>query len=291
MEWSERLNSAVDYIEENLDGKIDFNEAAKRAFCSIYHFYRMFFAISGMTPAEYGRRRRLTLAAKELLSSNTKVIDIATKYGYESPSAFTKAFRNQHGWIPMTARESCVSLVSYPRISFPVGIEGGKEMDYQIIKKPAFNLVGRSTKFGVANGEFNRKGRIFWKKYVATKEYRVLCNLTGGKCGTVTEAPIMTAYLENENGTWDPVVNVFGVEKTDKMSMKDFEVFHIPAATYAEFNCTMNTSTKTNKRIYSEWFPSTGYEHGNTPDIAAFFQVAFNPVVYVRWWIPIVRKK
>jgi AraC family transcriptional regulator len=290
MEWPERMNAAVDYIEENLAEKIDFNEVAKRAFCSIYHFHRMFFALSGMTPAEYSRRRRLTLAATDLLSNTSRVIDIATKYGYDSPSAFSKAFRNIYGFTPVALRKPGIQLTSFPRLYFPVEIKGGNNMDYQIVEKPAFNLVGRSTKFGVANGEFNKKGRSFWAKYAATEEYRSLCALTGGKCGTVSKAPIMTAYMENELGTWDPVVNVFGIEETDKMDTKGFEVFHIPAATYAEFNCTMDTSVETNKRIYSEWFPSTGYERSNTPDIAAFFQIPFNRVVYVRWWIPIIQK-
>jgi len=291
MEWSERMNAAVAYIEENLVGKIDFNEAANRAFCSIYHFHRMFFGMSGMTPGEYSRQRRLTLAATELLSSTVKIIDIATRYGYESPSAFTKAFRNQHGVAPKEARECGTPPVPYPRISFPVEVKGGIDMDYRIIEKPDFELVGRSTKFGIANGEFNKKGKTYWRKYVPTQEYRDLCELTGGRCGEVADAPIMTAYLENEDGTWDPVVNVFGVEKMDKMNTNDFEVFQIPAATYAEFNCTMNTSVETNKRIYGEWFPSTGYEHASKPDIAAFFPMPWNPVIYVRWWIPVVKNK
>jgi AraC family transcriptional regulator len=92
MEWSERMNAAIGYIEENLTGEIDFNEAAKRAYCSLFHFQRMFFAIIGVTPAEYTRRRRLTLAARELTSTNDKVIDIALKYGYDSPDSFTRHY-------------------------------------------------------------------------------------------------------------------------------------------------------------------------------------------------------
>ena len=104
MEWSERMNAAIDYIEENLAGEIDFNVAAEKAACSTFHFHRIFFALNGLTPAEYARRRRLTLAATELTSGNTRVIDIALKYGYESPDAFTRAFRNMHGVTPLVAR-------------------------------------------------------------------------------------------------------------------------------------------------------------------------------------------
>ncbi|MBN2239676.1 MAG: AraC family transcriptional regulator [Dehalococcoidales bacterium] len=290
MDWYQRLNAAVDYIEENLSGKVDYAEAADRAYCSVFHFYRMFSAISGMTPAEYTRNRRLSLAAGELLSTDEKVIDLSMKYGYDSPSAFSKAFRNLHGVTPQQARQTGVTTVALSRIAFPVRTTGGRDMDYRIIGKPAFDIVGCSAQFGVADGEFSKKGRTYWSKYVRTGEYRVLCDLTGGKDGPVTRAGILTAYMPDANGRWDPVVNVFGVEKTDEMNTDGFEVFHIPEATYAEFNCTLDNSVEINNSIYSEWFTSAGYEHAGTPDIAAFSQLPWNRTVYVRWWIPVVRK-
>ena len=100
MEWSDRMNAAISYIEDNLAGEIDFNEVANRALCSTYHFQRMFYAIIGITPVEYIRRRRLTLAAMEITSTRVKVIDVAIKYGYDSPVSFTRAFRNMHGVTP-----------------------------------------------------------------------------------------------------------------------------------------------------------------------------------------------
>ena len=291
MEWSDRMNAAISYIEDNLASEVDFNKAAEKACCSLFHFQRMFFAIIGVTPAEYTRRRRLTLAAREFTTGGDKVIDVAMKYGYDSPEAFTRAFRNLHGINPQAARTPGVKLAAFPRVSFLVELKGGNDMDYRIIEKPAFNLVGRSVKFGVANGEFKSKGRTFWGKYVASEEYKALCNLTAGKYGTVTGAHVMSVYLPNENGTWDPMVNVFGIEKNENMDTTGFEIFNIPAATYTEFDCTFKTSSSTNKRIYSEWFPSTGYEPDDKPDIALFFQVPWNRMIYVRWWVPIVKKQ
>ena len=104
MEWSARMNAALDYIEENLSDEIDIEEAAKIACCSTFHFRRMFYAFAGVTAAEYVRRRRLTLSARELSSEKTRVIDVATKYGYDSPDAFTRAFRNVHGVTPLASR-------------------------------------------------------------------------------------------------------------------------------------------------------------------------------------------
>ena len=101
MEWPERMNAAVDYVEANLAGDIDMEKAARIACCSSFHFRRMFYAFAGVTAAEYVRQRRMTLAAKELSTEKTKVIDAAVKYGYDSPDAFTRAFRNvqvSHQW-------------------------------------------------------------------------------------------------------------------------------------------------------------------------------------------------
>lgn len=290
MEWSDRMNAALNYLEENLAGEIDFNIAAEKALCSLFHFQRMFFVITGMTPSEYTRRRRLTLAARELASSDGKVIDVAMKYGYDSPEAFTRAFRNLQGINPQTARNPGVKLAAFPRVSFHVELKGGNDMDYRIIEKPSFDLIGNGVKFGVASKEFKDKGRSFFRTYVATKEYQTLCQLTEGKFGTVTGAHVMSVYLPNELGTMDPFINVLGIEKNESMDTTGFEIYHIPAATYAEFNCNFKTSAVTNKRIYSEWFSSTGYERDNKPDIAAFFQVPWCKMIYVRWWVPIIKK-
>jgi AraC family transcriptional regulator len=291
MEWSERMNSAIEYIEKNLDDEVDIIEAAKKARCSTFHFQRMFYAIIGITPAEYIRRRRLTLAATELATGYDKVIDIALKYGYESPNAFTRAFRNMHGVNPGEARAPGVKLSAYHRVSFHVEIKGGTGMDYRIIEKPAFNLAGKSKKF--TTEEFFKKAPKFWKEYVCTEEYQTLWGLTNGRWGRVSEAPLMSVYLPGENGTRDSFTDVLGVEKPDETGPGQFKTFHIPAATYAEFNCTYGTAAKMNKYIYGEWFSSTGYERDeHKADIAAYFPVAFLSTkgMGVRWWIPVIKK-
>ncbi|MEC0307945.1 AraC family transcriptional regulator [Paenibacillus lautus] len=105
MDWLTRMNRALDYIEMNISGEIDLTEIARQACCSCYQFQRMFSFITDVTLAEYIRRRRLTLAAIDLLNSDTKVIDIAIKYGYDSPVSFARAFQSMHGVNPTTARQ------------------------------------------------------------------------------------------------------------------------------------------------------------------------------------------
>ena len=302
MEWSERMNTAIDYIEDNLAGEIDLNEVANIACCSMFHFQRMFFAIIGVTPAEYVRRRRLTLAARELSSANAKVIDVALKYGYNSPEAFARAFQNVHGINPKAARATGAKLTAYPRISFHIELKGGNDMDYRIIDHPAFDVVGRSRKFATANGEHLRKISEFWDEYIGTQEFQKLCDLTGGKRGLVTGAEILGVSIPIEGNswnsiiwgknTWDSMIYAISTEKSENMNSAGFEVFHIPAATWAIFECTPETEQDVAIRIWSEWFPSTGYEVECKPAIDAYIAEHFrrSPAERIEFWWPVVKK-
>ena len=144
MEWIERLNSAVNYIEENIKETIDLKEVSKIACCSTYHFQRMFAYIANMPLSEYIRRRRMSLAAVDLQSGNEKVMDISLKYGYDSPTAFNRAFKSVHGISPSQAREEGTILKAFPPISFKITIKGDSEMNYRIEKKEPFRIVGVS---------------------------------------------------------------------------------------------------------------------------------------------------
>lgn len=97
MDWLERMNNALDYIENSLDEEIDYKKIAKAANCSEFHFSRMFSSISGVSLSEYIRRRRLTLAAFEIQKSDIRIIDVAIKYGYVSSDAFSRAFKKCMG--------------------------------------------------------------------------------------------------------------------------------------------------------------------------------------------------
>lgn len=123
MDWLSKMNSAMEYIETHLSENISYDEIAKIACCSTYHFQRMFSFITDVALSEYIRRRRLTLAAFELQTSDIKVIDVALKYGYESPEAFSRAFKTLHGVMPSSARSEGMALKAYPRMSFLISIK------------------------------------------------------------------------------------------------------------------------------------------------------------------------
>ncbi len=289
MEWSERMNAAVEYIEENLAGEIDFNEAAKRACCSTFHFQRIFFTINDLTPAEYARRRRLTLAARELSSSNARVIDIAIKYGYESPDSFTRAFRNLHGVTPQAAREPGVTLTAFPRISFHIELKGGNDMDYRIIEKPAFPIAVTTRQFTTANEQNFVQIPRWWDEFMKSPESSQMISLTGNKPGAVTGSGMLGICFADEK----PVDFSYGigVELPENSSAGPFERMEIPAATWAVFDCTLANLQEVTKRIFSEWFPSTGYEHDAKPELEVYLPGKQGDEMQCQIWIPIVKKK
>ena len=142
MDWLDGINKAMEYIEANLAGEISYDRIAQIACCSTYHFQRMFPYVSGVSLSEYIRRRRLTLAAFELQHGNIKVIDAALKYGYESPEAFSRAFKSLHGVSPVSARNIGVNLKAYPKMTFSISIKGDVQMKYRIKEREAFQVFG-----------------------------------------------------------------------------------------------------------------------------------------------------
>lgn len=163
MDSLKRMNEAINYIEENLVDEIDCKEVAKLAFCSEYHFKRMFSFLAGISLSEYIRRRRLTLAAFELRDSSVKVIDVAMKYGYRSPDSFTRAFQQLHGITPSKARNNGHALKAYPRMTFQLSITGGKEMNYRMEEKDAFRIVGMMKRVPIIFHGVNPEIAAMWK--------------------------------------------------------------------------------------------------------------------------------
>ncbi len=290
MSWLERMNSAIEYIEENITGEIVIEDVAEIACCSKYHFHRVFYSCFNITFAEYIRRRKFTLAAVDVVSNREKIIDIALKYGYDSPNAFTRAFRNIHGVNPSEVRLSQVKLATYNRVFFPSDTIGVEKMDYQIVEKPSFTIIGKSKSFDF--DEFAKNGKKFWKEYVDSDEYKALCQLTNGKPGLLTGAPLLTAYFPKENSKLDEFLDVLGIEFISDSHATSFEIHTVPSATYAEFECSYRNAMKTNRYIYGEWFSATGYERdGDKPDIVAYFPMPYRHFseMSVRWWVPVIK--
>jgi len=283
------MNAAIDYIEENLAGNIDFNEAANRACCSPSHFQRVFFALNGLTQMEYVRRRRLTLAAMELAADNAKVIDVSTKYGYDSPNAFTRAFRNMHGITPQAARGPGVMLTSFPRISFHIELKGGNDMDYKILKKPAFQIAMTSRKFTSINGQNFKDIPVWWNEFLTSPDCAALTSLSENSPGASTGG-VMLGVCYGAAGE-DEFSYAIAVELPPGVSPGKFEKMEIPATTWAVFDCALAYLQDITKHVFGEWYASTGYEHPGTPDLEVYLPEGDGQDMKCQIWAPIIKKK
>lgn len=164
MNWATLIQNAIDYIENNLDTELDYNKIAEKAMCSTYYFQKIFGIMCGLTVGEYIRSRRLTLAGGDLVSTDIKIIDLALKYGYESPEGFTRAFTRFHGITPSEARRFGGKLRSFSRFKVQIILKGGNSMNYKIITKKSFTVIEKVERHTVANDENKNTIPDFWDR-------------------------------------------------------------------------------------------------------------------------------
>ncbi|MDI7741108.1 AraC family transcriptional regulator [Lysinibacillus fusiformis] len=290
MDSLKNMNDAMMYIEDNLTNEIDFKMVARIAQCSEYHFKRMFSFLAGIPLSEYIRRRRLSLAALELNSSDIKIIDAAMKYGYNSPDSFSRAFQNLHGITPSEARTNGQSLKAYPLMTFQLSIRGGNEMNYRIEQKEAFNIVGIKKRVPVIFEGENPEIAEMWKSLTMEKITR-LKNLSNIEpAGMVQASANFSDGRMEEKGELDQYIGVATTEKCPE----DFTKLEVPALTWAIFESTgpfPGTLQETWGRIYSEWFPSSGYQVTEGPEILSIkTKDLSSPTVTSEIWIPVLKK-
>lgn len=161
--WTEGIQNAIQYIEENLTEALDITEIAAKAYVSPFYFQKIFNVLCGFTVGEYIRSRRLTLAAEELSADDAKVIDIALKYGYESPDSFTRAFTKFHGISPSAAKEKGAQIKCFAPVRIKLTLEGGTIMEYKITEKAAFTIMGKRRSFN-ADTSYTEIP-LFWQEH------------------------------------------------------------------------------------------------------------------------------
>jgi len=282
MDWLEAMNNAVEYMETNITEKLDIEKVAKIALSSTFHFQRMYHMITGVTIAEYIRRRRLTLAAQDIISGE-KIINVAYRYGYETPEAFTKAFRKMHGMSPSAAREPGASLKAYPKLSFHISIKGDKDMNYKIIDKESFTVVGKQTRITMVDGENFKQVPKFWDDCMNDGSYDWICS-KAGKLGVL-------GVCKDFGMSKDEFNYMIAVEKIEGTLPKGYISAIIPAATWAIFESVgplPEAIQDLTRRIFSEWMPSTGYQHDCAPELEVYPEGDINSPDYrCEIWIPI----
>lgn len=281
MEWIERLNHAIDYIEKHLTAEIDYEQLGRIACCSSYHFQRMFTYMAGIPLSEYIRRRKMSLAAVDLQGKTMKIIDVAGKYGYQSPTAFNRAFQSVHGIAPSAVKNEGVSIKSFPPILFKITVKGAEEMNYRIETKDAFRIAGVSVPL---HKDIEKNFTV-----IPAKWQEVSANGTLQKLLPMMDTQpmgVLGVSICNDKEPWKYYIAVSTSQENN-----EFEEYIVPAATWAIFSGTGTNQSiqELEQRIVTEWLPTSGYEYGNAPDVEVYLNPDPQNAQY-EVWIPVVKK-
>ena len=279
-DWTEGIQNAIRYIEDNITEPLEMADIAAKAYVSAFHFQRIFGVLCGMTVGEYIRSRRLSLAAQELSCSDIRVIDAALKYGYDSPDSFARAFTKFHGVTPSAAKERGAALKSFAPLRIKLTLEGGSMMEYKIVEKAQFTVVGMSRRF---NGETSyQEIPKFWDEHFATGGGEKIKGMYGvcidskesGSNGMEFDYLIADNYnpcLELPEGCVTRV---------------------IPAGTWAVFPCCgrlPDTLQNVNTKIWNEWLPNCkDYRLAGNYNIEMYTECTGDPDnYYCEIWVPV----
>ena len=273
--WNEGLADAIAYIEENLKEDIDINEVAEKAYVSSFYFQKIFNVLCGFTVGEYIRNRRLTLAAQELCSTDSKVIDVALKYGYDSPDSFARAFTRFHGVNPSVAKEKGSKLKSFAPLKIKLTLEGGTMLEYKIVEKAQFTVMGKSRKFNTETSY--EEIPKFWQEHMESSDSEVICGMYGiciDSDGKNFDYLIADNYIP-----WNEIP-------------EGYETRVIPAGTWAVFSCRgalPKALQDVNTIIWSEWLLSCkAYKLAGNYNIEMYTPPCENPEEnYSEIWVPV----
>ncbi|MCI9643236.1 MAG: AraC family transcriptional regulator [Oscillibacter sp.] len=279
MDWLKNWNEALDELERNLEGTIDTETLGRLAGCSAYHFQRMFPYLAGVPLSEYIRRRRMTRAAADL-QNGEKVLDVALRYGYESPTSFNRAFQAVHRIPPSHAKQMGVKLKAFPRVHFKFVLKGAEEMEYQIVKREAFRIVGFRTLLPMEVEESFQVVPKFWAE-IGPRQAELVPLMNGETAGILG----VCTCCEEENYYYIAVAS-------SAPALEGMHEWTVPAATWAVFTGTgrlPDAMQELQRRIVSEYLPDSGYEWAKAPDIEVYLTPPGEESRF-QVWLPVIKR-
>lgn len=277
MEWAAKMNEVIDYVEKHLEDEVNSDIISRIAASPFSVFQRVFIETTGISLSEYVRRRRFSCAAVDLLNTSDRIIDIALRYGYQSADAFTVAFRSVHGVTPSLVRKQSVKLTYYCPLSFRLTIKGVDRMDYEIVKKEPFKVMGirRTTPYGggtwaviKSDGTYDKLGKLNHN----------FCNL--GLC-----------FGFKEDGSNDYMCGILW----DKEELPGYDSYTYPETQWILFEAvgkiSENVLTNLWTRINNEFLPGSIYKKSGLPTIEKYDSWDETAdVCRVEVWIPVAIK-
>lgn len=289
MDWITGLQKAIDYVEEHLEEDLDYMEIARQAASSSFQFQRVFGILCGCTLGEYIRKRRLTLAGSELAATDMRVLDAALKYGYDSPESFCRAFTRFHGITPSAAKAGGAGLRSFSRLSVKLVLEGGTMMNYRIEKHDTLKLLARTWKLDGKDENIHERISGLWAESGKDGTIALLCQgmnprVIKGMAGVCLDNP-------NEG----EFVYAIGREYAGGDVPDGLTVVEFPAATWVAFSETGRMPGAFDglwKRIYTEFFPTSGYEPVCGPTIEVYpGEDVYRPDYSFEIWMTVKKKE
>ena len=285
MEWMAIIGNSIQYMEDHITENITAEDVAKAVGVSSFYFQKGFSMLCGYTVSEYIRNRRLALAGNDLLVTDEKVIDIAVKYGYDSPDSFTKAFTRFHGVTPTSVRKDEVLLKSFAPLKIKISLEGGYLMDYKIVKKEAFTVLANARTFPYEGAKENVP--LFWQEHFQSGKGAVICGCYG-------------INIDLEMGQENFEYLIADPYDPQKEIPAGLVTRTIPAFDWAVFPCRgpMPTALQdVNTKIYTEWLPAlreyafaAGYCVEYYDDPSKYEKGTLDENYYCEIWIPVETK-
>lgn len=286
MDWSEKLQKIIDYVENHLQRKeepIDKEVISMIAGCSYSFFQKVFSYMNDISFADYIRNRKLTLAGYDLKSSNIKVIDVSYKYGYSSPTSFTKAFQQFHGISPSQAKELHTELKIYPKMKLNIK----SEYSWRLEKKPSFRLIGKKITVSCKNNEHFIKIPEFWN---SCQEDGTISNLISMDEANRKGLIGLSTYSNKHSNEIEYSIMVSSTKNLEL----DFIEQMIPEMTWAVFDCFGTPAEAIQNGwnyLNEEWLLKYPFKHANCPEIEWYSNSnSYANDDLSQIWIPIIEE-
>ncbi len=266
MDWIATIQRAIDYIEAHLideDMKLKLDGIAKYVHSSESHFLKIFSIVTGVTVGEYIRNRRLTLAGEEILLTDSKIVDIAFKYGYETAESFSKAFTRFHGAAPKEVRKNSSGLKSYQRLNISFKLEGGQSLDYRVKQQNIIRVLAKLKVFKAKTVDQDRMAMADFLKLCAKEGlYETLAKANEN---SLSFKGVTFGIHDGINCAEDDSEFRFGigVEYNGVTIPDGYEIIEIPRRRWITFQCVGMRPTAIQNlwyKVYTEFLQFTSYQ-------------------------------
>ena len=287
------IQQAINYMEEHICEDINYADVAKSVHMSSYNFHRTFSFIVGMTANEYIRKRRLTLAAMELQTTDISVIDAAYKYGYESPESFSKAFSRFHGSTPKQAKRKGAKLHLFNPLVIKIILEGGSIMDYRMEHRGSQQFIAMVRAFPneIINDDNDHSIPDFWTECSEKNliEPMRLLRKEGKRDLYGLCSPLKDSETHFDYGIGVMIDDDTDISKLEQFTNNGYSIWETKPVDYAVFKCfgpDGNCLGETWSKFFKEFAPQTGYTQTDDTDYEIYYENGESGL-FCELWVPV----